>query len=67
MTGWGKEVARIRGSGQGEELGPLAVSLEGKTLAVVSIDKWAEEEADLWEPEPVWKMHYQVIVSAGVC
>ena len=38
-----------------EEFQPVSVSLEGKTLAVVSIDGRAEEEAEWWEPEPVYK------------
>ena len=54
--------ARIQES---EEFGPLAVSLEGKTLAVVSIDYREEEEAEWWEPEPVFKMHYQVTLEDG--
>ena len=54
--------ARVQES---EELGPLAVSLEGKTLAVVSIDHWEEEEAEWWEPEPVFKIHYQVTLEDG--
>lgn len=54
--------ARVQES---EELGPLAVSLEGKILAVVSIDNWEEEEAEWWEPEPVFKMHYQVTLEDG--
>ena len=33
--------------------------MEGKTLAVVSIDHWLEEEAEWWEPEPVTRMHYR--------
>ena len=50
---------------ESEELGPLAMSLEGKTLAVVSIDEWVEEEAEWCEPEPVFKMHYQVTMEDG--
>ena len=48
-----------------EEFQPVSVSLEGKTLAVVSIDGRAEEEAEWWEPEPVYKMHYQVTLEDG--
>ena len=50
---------------ESEEFGPLAVSLEGKTLAVVSIDHWEEEEGAFWEPEPVTKMHYHVTLEDG--
>ena len=41
-----------------EDFQPVAVSLEGKTFAVVSIDERVEEEAEWWNPEPVFKMHY---------
>ena len=44
---------------------PLAVSLEGKTLEVVSIDERWEEETEWREPEPVFKMHYQVTLEDG--
>jgi hypothetical protein len=47
------------------ELGPLTVSLDGKTLAVVAIDERVEEEVEWWEPEPVFKMHYQVTLEDG--
>ena len=48
-----------------EDFRPLAVSLEGKVLNVVSIDERVEEEAEWWEPEPVFKMHYQVTLEDG--
>ncbi len=48
-----------------EEFRPLTVSLEGKILEVVSIDERVEEEAEWWEPEPVFKMHYQVTLEDG--
>ena len=48
-----------------DEFRPVAVSLEGKTLNVVSIDEREEEEAEWWEPEPVYKMHYQVTLEDG--
>ena len=48
-----------------EEFRPLAVSLEGNTLAVESIDNRVEEEGAFWEPEPVFKMHYQVTLEGG--
>ena len=44
---------------------PLAVSLQGKVLAVVSIDERVEEEAQWWEPEPLFRMHYQVTLEDG--
>lgn len=48
-----------------EDFQPMAVSLEGRTLAVESIDDRVEEEAEWWEPEEVWKMHYQVTLVDG--
>ena len=42
-----------------------AVSLGGKTLEVVSIDERREEEAERWEPEPVYKVHCQVTLEPG--
>ena len=48
-----------------EDFRPLAVSLEGNYLDVVSIDERVEEEAEWWEPEPVFKMHYQVTLEDG--
>ena len=42
-----------------------AMSLEGKVLSVVSIDERVEEEAEWWEPEPLFKMHYQVTLEDG--
>ena len=44
----------------------MAVSPEGKTLAVVSIDGRAKEEAEWWDPEPVFKMVFQVMLAGGV-
>ena len=44
---------------------PLAVSQEGKFLGVVSIDDVVEEEAEPSEPEPVWKVYYQVTLEDG--
>jgi hypothetical protein len=32
---------------------------------VASIDELVEEEAEWWEPEPVFKMHYQVTLEDG--
>lgn len=43
-----------------EEFRPLGVSLEGKTLEVVSIEKRVEEEPYGRGRELVFKMHYQV-------
>ena len=48
-----------------EDFRPLAVSLEGKVLEVVSIDERVEEEAEWWEPEPLFRMHYQVTLEGG--
>jgi hypothetical protein len=43
----------------------LTVSVEGEFLGVVSIDDVVEGEAEQWEPEPVWKVHYQVTLECG--
>jgi len=48
-----------------EDFRPLAVSVEGNTLEVVSVDERVEEEAEWWEPEPLFKMHYQVMLEDG--
>ena len=48
-----------------EDYGPVAVSQEGKTLEVVSIDVSEEEKAEWWEPEPVFRMHHQVTLEDG--
>ena len=48
-----------------DDFRPLAMSLEGKVLGVVSIDERVEEEAEWWEPEPLFKMHYQVTLEDG--
>ena len=32
---------------------------------MVSIDERVEGEAEWWEPEPVFKMHYQVTLEDG--
>ena len=48
-----------------EECRPLSISLEGNVLEVVSIDDRVEEEAEWWEPEPLFKMHYQVTLEDG--
>lgn len=48
-----------------EDFRPLAISLEGKVLQVVSIDGRVEEEAEWWEPEPLFRMHYQVTLEDG--
>ena len=44
-----------------EEFRPVAVG----QIAVVSIDDRVEEEAEWWEPEPVFKMHYRVTLEDG--
>ena len=48
-----------------EEFRPIAVSLEGKTLGVASIDDRVEDEGEWWEPEPVFKMHCQLTLEDG--
>ena len=48
-----------------EDFRPLAVSVEGKVLDVVSIEERVEKEAEWWEPEPLFKMHYQVTLEDG--
>ena len=48
-----------------DDLRPVAVSLEGKNLLVVSIVERVEEEAEWWEQAPVYKMHYQVTLEDG--
>lgn len=48
-----------------DEFRPIAVSLEGEVLEVVSIDDRVEDEAEWWEPEPVFTMHYQVTLEDG--
>ena len=48
-----------------EDLRPLAVSVAGQFLEVVSIDERVEEEAEWWEPEPRFRMHYQVTLEDG--
>ena len=47
-----------------QDFRPLAVSLEGKILEVVSIDERVEEEEWLDE-QPLTKMHYQVTLEDG--
>jgi len=44
-----------------EEFRPVAVG----QIAVLSIDDRVEEDGEWWEPEPVWKMHYRVILEDG--
>ena len=50
---------------ENDDLRPVAVSLEGKALKVASIDERVEEEAEWWELEPVYRMHYQVTLEDG--
>ena len=47
-----------------EDFRPLAVSLEGKVLKVVSIDERVEEE-EWWDEHPLTRMHYQVTLEDG--
>ena len=51
--------------GEDGDFRPLSVSREGEILEVVSIDERVEEEAEWWEPEPLFKMHYQVTLEDG--
>ena len=46
-----------------EDFRPMTVSLEGKLLEVVSVDERVEDEAEWWEPEPIFKMHYEVTLE----
>ena len=48
-----------------DEFRPIGVVLEAKPLEVASIDERVEEEGAFWEPEEVWKMHYQVTLEDG--
>jgi len=48
-----------------QDFRPLAASLEGKVLEVVSIDERMEDEAEWWEPEPLFKMNYQITLEGG--
>ena len=38
---------------------------ESRPVAVKTIYERTEEEAEWWEPEPVFKMHYQVTLEEG--
>ena len=44
---------------------PVAVVLDGKSLAVESIDDRSEDEQDWWSDNPVVKMNYQVTLENG--
>ena len=46
-----------------DDLRALTISVEGKVMEVISIDERVEGEGAFWEPEPVWKMHFQVAVG----
>ena len=48
-----------------DEFRPLAMSLDGNSLAVESIDERVEEEDEWWEPKSVIKMHYQITLEDG--
>ena len=43
--------------------GLLAVVLEGKMIAVDSVDDQVKDEVEWWQPEPVFKMHYRVTLE----
>ena len=45
-----------------EEFRPLTLSLNGRVLDVVAIDKRVKGE-EWWEIEPMFKMHYQVTLE----
>ena len=44
---------------------PVAVTLEGSLLEVVSIEERWEDIEDWWKDNPVVKMHYQVTLGDG--
>ena len=48
-----------------EEHGPLAVTLEGTLLEIVSVDERWEDVEDWWKDNPVTKMYYQVTLGSG--
>jgi hypothetical protein len=50
---------------ESEDFYPVAMSLDWKTLAVVSIEKRLEEEGASWDPEQVWNIHYEVTLEDG--
>ena len=41
----------------------LSISAQNRLVSVQ--DKGVEEESEWWEPEPVFKMHYQVTLEDG--
>ena len=47
-----------------EDMRPIAVTVEGKTLAVDTINEREDEEV-WWETPPVAKMNYQVTLEDG--
>ena len=44
-----------------EDMRPVAVVLDGKSLAVESIDDRSEAEEAWWQDDPVVRMNYQAI------
>ena len=48
-----------------EDMRPVAVMVDGKSLAVVSIDDRSEAEEAWWWDDPVVKMNYQVSLEDG--
>ena len=47
-----------------EEL-PTAVTVEGKTLAVETINERVEDVEAWWQDDPVVKMNYQITLEDG--
>ena len=48
-----------------EDMRPMAVVVEGKSLAVESIDDRSEEEEAWWQDDPVVRMNYEVTLENG--
>ena len=48
-----------------EDFRPMAITLDGKNVAVQSIDERMEEEDEWWSENPASKMHYRVTLEDG--
>ena len=48
-----------------EDMRPMAVVVDGKSLAVESIDDRSEDEEACWADNPVVKMNYRVTLQDG--
>ncbi len=48
-----------------EDMRPVAVVVDGRSLAVESIDDRSEDEEAWWADNPVVKMNYQVTLEDG--